>query len=32
MFSVSKVPGNEELPVEFHKTYWDLLGDLYFEV
>ena len=27
-FSLNKVPGNDELPVEFYKTFWDTVGEL----
>ena len=26
-FSLNKVPGNDGLPIEFYKTYWDFLGE-----
>ena len=26
-FSVNKVPGNDGLPIEFYKTFWDFLGE-----
>ena len=26
-FPLNKVPGNDGLPVEFNKTFWDLAGD-----
>ena len=26
-FSLNKVPGNDGLPIEFYKTFWDFLGE-----
>ena len=30
-FALSKVPGNDGLPVEFYQTFWDPVGELLVE-